>query len=87
MALDLTDASCLTSDQTGGYSNCVGLLDKISNMRDRKNTIESRFAYYGPCTGQGKMKRDNCFNPSSGYNLSVVCRYFTVQKKSSTESN
>ena len=68
-----------------GYSKCVVLLDKIPDIRDREYIMASKFAYYGPCSGQGKMKRDNRFNPGSGYNPSAACRYFTLQMKSSTD--
>lgn len=55
-----------------GYSKLVVLLDKVSRMRDREYVMASRFAYYGPCSGEGKMKRDSRFNLGSGYNPSVA---------------
>lgn len=70
-----------------GYSKCVVLLDKTSSMRDREYVTASRFAYYGPRSGEGKMKRDSRFNLGSGYNPSVACRYFPPQMKSSTDLN
>lgn len=40
------------------YSKCVVLLGKISDMRGREYIMASRFAQYGPCSSQGRMKRD-----------------------------